>query len=317
MKIIFTISVLYLLPAALSPYAMALPQSIPHGNTLRTLQVLERAPAECSRDLDTEISNVQNAAVSGQAVAIYAVGSGYAALSACRLLAPGGNVGQGTCADVAGLVAAGTAVIYTAVQNHGTGTNPTRRDDSSLATILAEQFQADGTQYEGISAMAVSKRDVYYGNETDSSSRSMQDRLSIKGVQYADGMMDAILTTFSDNTGHIFVNPTPSNATALTKRHDGAGFKINYRRIKYASNILGTPDLKGLNNDLGNGIASNWAVRADNDGINEFILTTGITNPKLETIGVRIIGETAGYGDEYESVDICGTLGSSHDELKV
>ena len=41
--------------------------------------------------------------------------------------------------------------------------------------------------------------------------------------------MDAIVTAYTDGTGHVFGTPTPVNGTSLTKRHDSLGFKINYQ----------------------------------------------------------------------------------------
>lgn len=296
-------------------YASTLPQLLSQDLVERDLYEVEQAQDVCSRDLDDKITDLSNAGISGQAIAVYTVGSGGATLSACRLVQIARSKDPNTgCPELGVLIASVTALIYNIVQSKSTGTQNTR-EEHSLAALISKQFQLDGMQYENISPMAILKRD--FASVNTKGAIFMQERVSIKGLHYADELVDMIITTFSDDTGHVFVTPTPGNSTSLTKRHDGPGFKTNYRQISFASNGLGTPNLHGMNIDLANSIASNWAVRANNDKINEFILTTGITRPKLETIGIRIIGETRGYGEEYGSVDSCGTLRASHDELRI
>lgn len=212
---------------------------------------------------------------------------------------------------MAGLVASGTAIIYTAVQNSATGTKTAgKRGESSLATLLTEHFE-----FDSIEAMPIVKRSEHH-NGTGDSARYMDERFSLKGLKQHGSISDVIVTTYNDGTGHIWTTPTPANSTSLTKRHDGPGFKINYRtKIKFAGGLGSAPTFPSLNAALAGGIAQDWAARANNDNIDEYIVTTGITSPKLETIGIRIIAENNGFGEEYESVDICGKLNSSHDEL--
>jgi hypothetical protein len=278
-------------------------------NISRNIEVLKRGPV-CSREADNVISDIANAEASGQSVQVYTAGASGGALSVCVLLSNHGIGSIADCAPIAGIVAAGTAVIYTAVQNKATGTTTAgKRDESSLAAVLTAQFE-----FESISAMPYTKRAVRV-NDTSNSTRYMDNRFSIKALKHSGHLSDLILTTYTDGTGHIFTQPTPINTTSLSKRHDGPGFKINFRTIKFANGLGGAPSFPSLNADLAGGIAQDWAARANTDNIDEYFCTTGITNPKLETIGLRIISENNGFGEEYESVDICGNLGSSHDEL--
>lgn len=279
-------------------------QTLNTSNTLQAHQILGRAV--CSREADNVVSDVVAATGSGQSIQVYTAGAGGGALSVCVLLSNHG-VGQlSDCAPIAGIIAAATAVIYSLVQNSNSGTKTAgKRDESSLVSLLNEHYD-----FESIDAMPLTKR-AHHGNTT----RFMDERFSIKGLKHFHHSADVILTTYTDGTGHIFTQPTPLNATALTKRHDGPGFKINYRTIKFAGGLGGAPTFPSLNAQLAGGIAQDWAARANNDGIDEYFATTGITNPKLETIGLRIISENNGFGEEYESVDVCGKLGSSHDEL--
>ncbi|KAL5331481.1 hypothetical protein ACEPPN_001012 [Leptodophora sp. 'Broadleaf-Isolate-01'] len=256
-------------------------------------RLFARAPV-CSRQIDTVVSDVVEASGSGHSVVIYTAGAS----------------GGASSATYAGLVAAGTAIIYTAVQNSGSGTKTAgKRSESSLAALLSEQFD-----FDSIDAMSIAKRSRDH-NVSDDSARYMDERFSIIGLKHHGSTSDAIVTTYTDGTGHIWTTPTPADATTLTKRHDGPGFKINYRTIKFAGGLGSAPSFPSLNAALAGGIAQDWASRANNDKIDEYIVTTGIAKPKLETIGIRIIAENNGFGEEYESVDICGKLRSSHDEL--
>ncbi|KAH9216192.1 hypothetical protein DL95DRAFT_407857 [Leptodontidium sp. 2 PMI_412] len=262
---------------------------VPHKNGAMALspptRLFARAPV-CSRQIDTVV---------------------------CQLLSSHGIGPIGgalDCAAYAGLVAAGTAIIYTAVQNSGSGTKTAgKRSESSLAALLSEQFD-----FDSIDAMSIAKRSRDH-NVSDDSARYMDERFSIIGLKHHGSTSDAIVTTYTDGTGHIWTTPTPADATTLTKRHDGPGFKINYCTIKFAGGLGSAPSFPSLNAALAGGIAQDWASRANNDKIDEYIVTTGITKPKLETIGIRIIAENNGFGEEYESVDNCGKLRSSHDEL--
>lgn len=290
-------------------------QAFPRGssnfdNVSRNPEVFRRAPI-CSRQADNVVSDIITAEASGQSVQVYTAGASGGALSVCFLLS-NHNIGASRdCLPIAGIIAAGVSVIYTAVQNSAQGTKTVgKRDESTLATLLAEQFE-----FESISTMPSSKRSVQL-NTTGNGLKHMDERFSIKGLKHKESSSDVIITTYNDGTGHIWTTPTPLNATSLTKRHDGPGFKINYRTLRFAGGLGGAPTFPSLNAQLAGGIAQDWAARANNDNIDEYFATSGITKPKLETIGLRIISESLGFGENFESVDICGKLVSSHDELR-
>lgn len=277
-----------------------------------------RADPRCSRNLD-DVSTIADAGASGEYIVAYTVGSGGIAYNVCILLTGRGvtPIRPDECAPVAGLIAAGTTVIYTAVQNskQGTETAGQRRseNESTLAALLRAHLAND--TIESIHDMPISGTAGQRRLHSNSTSARVIDRVSILGMEHLHGRADVLVTTYDDDTGIVWGTPSP-NATVMAKRHDGPGFKINYRTISYSGNVLGTPDFGNLYRDLANGIANNWATRADNDKIDEFVGTTGVTDPKVLTFGFRIIPETNGFGEEYESVDLCEKLIPTHDELR-
>lgn len=291
------------------------------------ISLLPREDPRCSRNLD----DVQAIAESGaklEFVATYTLGSSAISAAVCRILARRqvGPVMPDDCNDFATLVGGSVGLIYTVVQNskQGTESAPSRRDgESSLVASLRQHFGAANVDVEGIEEVSseIVGRIKRRGNLEDqtTSNLTVVNRVSVLGMQHENGMAsDMLITTFDDDTGHIWTTPTPTSmntSEGLSRRHDGAGFKINYRTINYAGNVLGDPSFGTLFRDGGNGIGNDWATRAGNDRIDEYVATTGIVDPKILTFGLRIIPETQGFGENYESVDICETLVPTHDEL--
>ncbi|KAJ4414962.1 hypothetical protein N0V82_007611 [Gnomoniopsis sp. IMI 355080] len=289
-------------------------------STLGPPRLDPRADPRCSRSLD-DVSTIADAGASGEYIVAYTAGGGGIAYYTCQLLTGRGvgPVRPDECAPLAGLIAASTAVIYTAVQNSKQGTQSNGRRgaqrESSLATLL--RLHLANETLESIRDMAGSGTLVQEKYDRKNSTvASVVDRVSVLGIEHAHGRADVLVTTYDDDTGIVRGTPSPNTTSGwLIKRHDGPGFKINYRTISYSGNVLGTPDFGNLYKDLANGIANNWAVRADNDKIDELIGTTDVTDPKILTFGFRIIAETDGFGENYESVDICENLVPTHDEL--
>lgn len=290
------------------------------------LSLLPREDPRCSRNLD----DVQAIAESGaklEFVATYTLGSSAISAAVCRILARRqvGPVMPDDCNDFAVLVGGSVGLIYTVVQNskQGTESAPSRRDDeSSLVASLRQHFGAANVDFESIQDVSLDqfgliKRRGGEAQDQEASNLTVVSRVSVLGMQHVNGMAsNMLITTFDDDTGHIWTTPASTNTSeSLYRRHDGAGFKINYRTINYAGNVLGDPSFGTLFRDGGNGIGNDWATRAGNDRIDEYIATTGIVDPKILTFGLRIIPETQGFGEDYESVDICETLVPTHDEL--
>lgn len=294
--------------------------------TSENLSILERAPSQCldKRDLASDaLGLVNSAGSSGTAYAKYTAGAGGIATSVCGILAGHTDaVNYRDCSFLVLGVASTVGIVYTAAQESKTGTEvaSTRRSESTLLTSIAEHFEATGTSVGSISSMPISKRQVDQGynstayaiNSTTINGlpRTMRDRVSIQGIKHENGYLDAIVTTYTDGTGHIFTSASSSNATALTKRHDGPGFKINWRVLKH-TNYIGKPNVSaGI--QLAQEISLDWAAQTKNN-INEYFATTSISG--VEEIGLRIIAEKDGFGENYESVDVCGSMKTGHDEL--
>lgn len=288
------------------------------------ISLLPREDPRCSRNLD----DVQAIAESGaklEFVATYTLGSSAISAAVCRILARRqvGPVMPDDCNDFAVLVGGSVGIIYTVVQNskQGTESAPSRRDgESSLVTSLRQHFGAANVKVGDIQDISsdivgrIKRRGDLEGQKA--SNLTVVSRVSVFGMQHENGMAsDMLITTFDDHTGHIWTTPSTNRSQSLSRRHDGPGFKVSYRTINYSGNVLGDPSFGTLFRDGGNGIGNDWATRAGNDRIDEYIATTGIVDPKLLTFGLRIIPETQGFGEDYESVDICETLVPTHDEL--
>lgn len=59
-----------------------------------------------------------------------------------------------------------------------------------------------------------------------------------------DERYDHLITTYSDGTGSVRLtySSNASETKKLARRHDGPGFKFNFRRFDLNSNFLGDPD---------------------------------------------------------------------------
>lgn len=299
----------------------------------RALNAVPRSDPRCSRNLD-DLQTIAESGAKVEFIVTYTLGASTISGAVCQILTGRGigPIQPNECAPYAALIGASTGVIYAIVQNSKQGSisapSSRRRDgeESSLVAVLREHLAGTNTTVEGgvqdfsneaFARLTKTKRqqDDDGSSSTVTNKRNMVDRVSILGMQHDNGLADVLVTTFDDDTGHVWATPTPNDTTTLSKRHDGAGFKINYRTISYANNVLGSPTFDSLYRDAALGIGNNWAARADNDKIDELVGTTGLVDPKLLTFGFRIIPELQGFGENYESVDICDTLVPTHDEL--
>lgn len=251
---------------------------------------------------------------------MFTIGYGALAASVCSQLSRKTSVALTDCRDYTSAIA-GTAVIaFGAMEYKSSGTSSTsrRRSDGSFATVLTDLFDEVGVSFNSMTSLPIVNRrfvtNQTYANET-SASPTIVGRLSIAGLNFANSTTDALVTHYSDDTGNIFVTPPSSAAVTnstmgLTKRHDGPGFKVNYALLK-RGRYIGSPNI-GASVQLSQGLAQDWFARTQN-GINEYLGTAYVTG--IESIGFRIIPETQGFGDNYESVTVCGSMRVGHDEL--
>jgi hypothetical protein len=282
-------------------------------SSLASPLLVPRAP-QCSRELDETINVASTAASSGNALVVYTVAAAGFAHSTCTLINHNANTNQ-PCSAVAVLVASVVGgILQKAGENSAsTGTATSRRDGGSTSAMFAHHMTTNGFKWDVIDHMAV----VEAYNTTNN--HTMMEHFIMRGLVH-DALsvpQDHHVKTYADGTGVVITAPSSSsNATAdgLRKRHDGAGFKFNWRRFDYQSTFLGSPDLSVIPN-LAGAISQDWAARADNDNMDEYILAGGIDH--VYDLGLRIISEIQGFGEEYEDVNICGDLSTrAHDELR-
>ncbi|KAE9365011.1 hypothetical protein N431DRAFT_488274 [Stipitochalara longipes BDJ] len=274
----------------------------------------------CNDKRDNEISRVENGAASGSAVVAYTAGSGGIAIGVCEALKHYGPGVRGSCTNYAAAVSGAVLIVWQAIHDsrQGTKTMPRSLGTDSFHDRLKAALEVHGLSFDTIEDIpqAPSLVNVENINSTIPSLR-MNQQTHISGLRFGNSNSDLLVSSYSDGTGNVIITPIDTSASSnisapiVRKRHDGPGFKINYRLIKMAS-YLGNPDLK-VALTLSQKIGNDWADRANNENMDEYFGTTSIRD--FSTWGFRIISEKLGFGENYESVDVCGTLRSSHDEL--
>lgn len=291
-----------------------------------------RAPAECKEEpaATAPITSLSELGGFAQAAAPYVVGGSAVAHGVCVIV----NHGQGAdrpCAAYAEVVAGALLVVLKAagVTNSatGTGTSDKRGDGSGdgetrLADLLAAQMAEGALSYERVESLYVgtNSKAVAGGSAGAAAVESpgLVDGVRLYGVRvpgmdagYAE---DHTVKMYADGTGYLRSSPSSNSTSGLERRHDGPGFKYNWKRFDYNGGFLGDPDLRILP-DLAGAIASNWAVRSDSEALDQMFVVGAVDH--LYSFGLRIIAETNGFGEEYEDVNYCGDLGGrAHDELR-
>lgn len=293
-----------------------------------------RAPINCSRELDEDVPGTLSGLASlADARIAYTTASGVFTYAVCNILGHHDVINQDRpCAQygIAVGVVVGTVILAVTEIRGTTGTTTSqRRDDDKQSMSLAELMQK---HYEASPYMTFDRIEVEtppivrqtLSNDTASSldSHYLTDTIHILGVRHPDlnVTFDHVLKSYADGTGFLRMSPTASNSTyapPLSKRHDGPGFKYNWRRFSYDGNHLGDPDLSWLP-QYGAAVGNDWASRADDLTMSEYFVVGGVKD--LATFGLRIIPEIDGFGEDYEDVNACGDLSPEaqrvHDELR-
>lgn len=310
---------------ALSSHQIRLHDSIGH-------QI--RAPINCSRELDEDVpGTLTGIASSGDAKIVYTTAGGVFTYAVCNILGYHDVINKDhPCAQYGIAVGAvvGTVAFTVSKLQETTGTTTSqRRDDNKESITLAELMQE---HYETSPYMTFNKIEVetlptisrtLSNNATGTlDNHYLTDTIHILGVRHPDlnVTFDHVLKSYADGTGFLRMSPTVSNSTyttPLSKRHDGPGFKYNWRRFSYDGNHLGDPDLSWLP-QYGAAVGNDWASRADELEMSEYFVVGGVKD--LTTFGLRIIPEIDGFGEDYEDVNACGDLSPEaqrvHDELR-
>jgi hypothetical protein len=194
------------------------------------------------------------------------------------------------------------------------------RDDAHIEGSRSTILNPNATLLEALVATLAKKHIEYAGMEsittTDNTSRSNMPRSNtapvllehvlVKDVKIGDITFNAIYANFDNGNGHVFVTPSDTDTRSLSgklrKRHDGAGFKIPFTTRVHS----------GLNQsqraDLSSRLANSWAWEADHRDLGQWVGLVKLADRHQAVVYMRIIPELRGYGENYESVDICGGM---------
>ena len=280
---------------------------------LGTRELVSRAPV-CQRE-SAEVSDFIQSGFTGKAEVTYITSGAGIAFSVCRIVNHHGG-SNFPCTEYALLAASVLAPIIMSQASQNTpveGAKPSGRRQASIAAhqTFADHFAGNGLVWEQIETPTVTRR----GNTSD----EVDEHFIIRGVAHPDLTItpaDIHYTSFANGTGFVHAIHEPAN-TALHKRHDGAGFKYNWR-CGYWDPKAANGDVRSPSARLAQDISNDWASKADIEKMDEWIGAAGLDYIVLKLFGVaiRIIPELRGFGEEYESVDICGNMdGPIHDEL--
>ena len=314
-SLIFTLVSVHMVSAAVAGTKFSPRGSSAFDNTSRRSALFER-DVKCTADEEkvSVVDRLTNLASTGSVVFLFGVTSGTLASSVCEIAANRGQADQANCKHIGTAISStvylafGTAIVA----KSGSISTVFRRSEDSLSTSLAAHLKESGTGYDMIASMPMSNSHFQQTGAFLNATKQPLERVSITGMRHDDTSIDAIVTTYDDGTGHIFASPTPQNATGLTKRQDGPGFKVNYSVFK--NSVFGQfPSDKQLSArlQLSQDLAQDWVDRADNKGMSEWIGIAKIDG--IIEFGLRIIPESNGFGEEFESVNVCGPL--KKDEL--
>lgn len=257
----------------------------------------------------------------------WAIAGGYGALSVCNILNNNHQNLNLSCRDWAGVVAvlvwgSINAAALTNSGPEGTTGGPGRRRRRRRASHpdharLLASFAAQGFEWDSIGTLASSeRRDVPI-------SPDVLDSIVLHGFHQADNggavpQVDVSLVTFADGTGTTTVKATESpvagSGSVLEKRHDGAGFKVNWRINEHNYWALaadeGIDPIRQIMLDAAGSIAQDFVWRADNRDLDEWIGWVRVNNDvtQVMSIALRIISERRGFGSNYEDVGVCGPV---------
>ncbi|KAL3428455.1 hypothetical protein PVAG01_01964 [Phlyctema vagabunda] len=280
--------------------AVASPK-VPRGpsNFNHAVAPFESSPASpliLKREECDVIGLVINAIGTSSGIVTYVGLGGVTTRSVCILLAAAAGRQATLCNDFAIAITGSVTGIYLVATRDTSGTKDAKRDEfenDSLSNFLIESLSSRGDAFESITPMPiVSKR--------QEGVKTVISQASVKGWNFQGTLLDAVFAEFGDGEGHIYVSPTPANTTSLTKRHDGAGFKVNYTTRQHS--LL----TQAHQVQMAQAFGDSWNYRANTEAmVDYFGLAKTDHNANFY---MRIIPENNGYGENYESVDTCGGM---------
>lgn len=291
--------------------------------------LLDRAQCTDKRDQPDSFWSTVEGAASGSYEVQFTVGFGTSVYAWCNVMALRRQQPQDQGCAYWGLgVTSSLYSLFAAVKSvqGWTGTSTTDKRDGigaeqSFADLMASAYADDGLSFDTIvpSFQAGASRLALNGTTV-----GVVQKLSILGVRAPGGGDDGVLhdhsiTVLSDGSGYLSSQPvivgTNTTTGELQRRHDGPGLKYNWKIFDYASNVLGSPDLSAAQ-PVAQHMGQDYVSRADADrSMSEYIATVAFDG--AYSMGIRIIPETDGFGENYEDVNLCGDLtGRAHDELR-
>jgi len=282
------------------------------------------APRHCERDAETVATVVETASkINGDSSLQWGIVGGTVAWSTCRQI----NHHAGTdllCTELASLVAAITygAVLAASKPDkgwEGAEGGPGRRALDGNHHVLFNYLQSHGFEWQRLELSTISKR---HSVEAVPDS-FVTEHFVLRAVHQTNSTLtpaDIYFTTYANRTGTVRTIHVP--VAGIGKRHDGAGFKVSWKAVDWNSQAMSqpgaTPVIGWVAQELSTAISRNWVWWVDNRNLEEWIgyVRINYIMLRLLSVGLRIIPELTGFGENYEDVGICGDINKViHDEL--
>jgi hypothetical protein len=262
---------------------------------------------QCNKKGDL-IATVYGYAGPVSVVVAYTTAAGTFTRSVCRILNDHRGISKNVCDDYAAAVSSATLAILVFVETHQNDAHyqgskaekwTAGVSNVTLADRLVASLALQGAEYESLTNLpisAVSRRSADAG--------VLLGYVLIKNLKLGDMNFDAIQADFGNGDGQLFITPSKTNHTsgALQKRHDGAGFKLSFTTRVHSGLDQGQMVV------LSQRIGDSWNWEANNRDMGEWVGLVKLADRHQAVVYIRIIPEVRGYGEEYESVDVCGQL---------
>ncbi|KAK6217663.1 hypothetical protein LQW54_003385 [Pestalotiopsis sp. IQ-011] len=174
-----------------------------------------------------------------------------------------------------------------------------KRDDLSLAGYLVAAMSADSEAFDAVEDL------TYTLAARDNSTGGAVEVATIRNWVYDGTPVSFDIHDFGEGNGHIILplENVGVNTTNLAKRDSGhgPGFKVLYT-TRLESRLT-----RSHRADMANALADDWASRANNNSKLSNYIGLWKTDHNANFY-FRIIPESADFGINYESVDVCGGM---------
>ncbi|KZL66149.1 hypothetical protein CT0861_11227, partial [Colletotrichum tofieldiae] len=233
-----------------------------------------------------------------RAVVVFMVWGGDLAAAVCRLR------GGQNCEDWALVIKLGFTMIY-AMSDNTNGAVPEKRDGEldytdTMRALWEQKFIDSGLTYDSIEVLPFDPEAAALDKRNGEP--KLLGRIYFSGIVDDAGNKHEIIANHFEGNNTVLNLPGLNQATLasrdLSKRVDGAGFKISYTTRGHS--LL----TRSHQQEMSAMFASSWAIHSEMDSMDDFI---GFAETdRHANFYFRIIPELRGFGLNYESVDICG-----------